>query len=44
MLAVYIGLMGADFETDGPPELIEQFETLARRYAAAARYAGGNGS
>lgn len=42
MLAVYIGLMGADFETDGPPELIAEFETLARRYAAAARHGRGD--
>jgi hypothetical protein len=37
MLATYIGLMGADFETDGPPELLAHFEVLARRYADAAR-------
>ena len=37
MLATYIGLMGADFETSGPPELLAHFDVLARRYAAAAR-------
>jgi predicted DNA-binding transcriptional regulator YafY len=37
MLAVYIGLMDADFEVTGPPELIEQFAILSTRYAKAAR-------
>ena len=37
MLATYIGLMGADFDTSGPPELLAHFDVLARRYAAAAR-------
>jgi predicted DNA-binding transcriptional regulator YafY len=36
MLAVYIGLMDADFEVTGPPELLEQFGILAARYARAA--------
>lgn len=36
MLAVYIGLMDADFEVTDPPELVEQFQTLARRYARAS--------
>ena len=37
MLAVYIGLLDADFEVTGPPELVEQFAILAARYAKAAR-------
>jgi predicted DNA-binding transcriptional regulator YafY len=36
MLAVYIGLLDADFEVTGPPELLEQFRILATRYARAA--------
>ncbi|HEV7650191.1 MAG TPA: WYL domain-containing protein [Actinophytocola sp.] len=36
MLAVYIGLLDADFEVTGPPELLAQFEILAARYARAA--------
>jgi len=37
MLAVYIGLLDADFEVTGPPELLAQFEILAARYARATR-------
>jgi predicted DNA-binding transcriptional regulator YafY len=37
MLAVYIGLLDADFEVTGPPELLEHFAVLATRYAKAAR-------
>jgi predicted DNA-binding transcriptional regulator YafY len=37
MLAVYIGLLDADFEVAGPPELVEQFAILSTRYAKAAR-------
>ncbi len=37
MLAVYIGLLDADFEVTGPPELLEQFAILSTRYAKAAR-------
>ncbi len=39
MLAVYIGLLDADFEVTGPPELLEQLDVLATRYARAARMA-----
>ncbi|MGH3877678.1 MAG: helix-turn-helix transcriptional regulator [Actinophytocola sp.] len=35
MLAVYIGLMDADFEVAGPPELLAQLAVLAGRYARA---------
>jgi predicted DNA-binding transcriptional regulator YafY len=37
MLAVYIGLLDADFEVTGPPELLAQLEILAARFARAAR-------
>jgi predicted DNA-binding transcriptional regulator YafY len=36
MLAVYIGLMDADFEVTEPPELVAEFAKLADRYARAA--------
>jgi predicted DNA-binding transcriptional regulator YafY len=35
MLAVYIGLMDADFEVTEPPELVAELEKLAARYARA---------
>lgn len=35
MLAVYIGLMDADFEVTEPPELVAELEKLAERYARA---------
>jgi hypothetical protein len=35
MLAVYIGLMDADFEVTEPPELVAEFAKLAGRYARA---------
>ncbi|TMD27937.1 MAG: YafY family transcriptional regulator [Chloroflexi bacterium] len=35
MLAVYLGLLGADFSVSDPPELVEQLRVLARRYAVA---------
>ncbi|WP_439675420.1 helix-turn-helix transcriptional regulator [Embleya sp. MST-111070] len=34
-LAVYIGLLDADFEIEDPPELVDHIRTLARRYTAA---------
>jgi predicted DNA-binding transcriptional regulator YafY len=34
-LAAYLGLLDADFRVSEPPELVEQLEVLARRYAAA---------
>ena len=34
-LAVYLGLLGADFRVSEPPELVEQLRLLAARYAAA---------
>jgi hypothetical protein len=33
--AVHIGRLGYDFTVGGPPELIERFGTLARRYSRA---------
>jgi predicted DNA-binding transcriptional regulator YafY len=36
MLAVYIGLMDADFDVTGPPELVAELAKLADRYARAA--------
>jgi predicted DNA-binding transcriptional regulator YafY len=35
MLAVYIGLMDADFDVTGPPELVAELAKLADRYARA---------
>jgi predicted DNA-binding transcriptional regulator YafY len=35
MLAVYLGMLDADFEVDEPPELVEQLRTLADRYRSA---------
>jgi predicted DNA-binding transcriptional regulator YafY len=35
MLAVYLGLMDADFEVTGPPELVAELGRLADRYARA---------
>jgi hypothetical protein len=40
MLAVYLGLMNADFEVTGPPELVAELAKLADRYARAVRKAG----
>ncbi|MGH1564350.1 helix-turn-helix transcriptional regulator [Mumia sp. DW29H23] len=36
IIAVYIGMLGLDFQVDSPPELVEQVRLLGRRYAAAA--------
>jgi predicted DNA-binding transcriptional regulator YafY len=35
MLAVYLGMLDADFEVVEPPELLEQLQTLADRYRRA---------
>jgi predicted DNA-binding transcriptional regulator YafY len=35
MLAVYLGMLDADFEVRQPPELVEQLATLADRYRRA---------
>jgi predicted DNA-binding transcriptional regulator YafY len=35
MLALYLGMLDADFEVDGPPELVERLLTLADRYRRA---------
>lgn len=35
MLAVYLGMLDADFEVREPPELVEQLRTLSARYARA---------
>ena len=34
-LAMRIGMVGVDFTIDGPPELVEHFATLGRRFAEA---------
>jgi len=34
-LVVHLGLLGADFDVTGPPELVERIRVLARRYARA---------
>jgi predicted DNA-binding transcriptional regulator YafY len=36
MLALYLGLLDADFTVTEPPELVEQLAKLSRRYAAAS--------
>jgi hypothetical protein len=35
MLAVHLGMLGADFEVHDPPELVEQLGALADRYRRA---------
>ena len=35
LLAAYLGMLDADFEVDGPPELVEQLATLSDRYRHA---------
>jgi predicted DNA-binding transcriptional regulator YafY len=35
MLALYLGMLDADFEVDEPPELVERLRTLANRYRRA---------
>jgi predicted DNA-binding transcriptional regulator YafY len=40
-LAVRIGMAGADFAVDGPPELLAALARLGRRFAAAAGEASG---
>jgi predicted DNA-binding transcriptional regulator YafY len=37
MLALYLGMLDADFTVTEPPELVARMGTLAQRYAAAAR-------
>jgi hypothetical protein len=34
-LALYLGLLGADFHVTDPPELIEHIRSLAARYTRA---------
>jgi predicted DNA-binding transcriptional regulator YafY len=36
LLAVYLGMIGADFEVAEPPELVEQLRVLADRYRRAS--------
>lgn len=36
-LAVYLGLLDADFTVTEPPELVSQLEKLASRFAEAAK-------
>jgi predicted DNA-binding transcriptional regulator YafY len=40
MLAVYLGMLDADFEVGEPPELVEQLRTLADRYRRAITATG----
>ena len=40
MLALYLGMLDADFTGTGPPELKERMQLLAQRFARAAQ---GNG-
>jgi predicted DNA-binding transcriptional regulator YafY len=37
MLALYLGMLDADFTVTEPPELVARLNTLAERFAAAAR-------
>jgi hypothetical protein len=34
-VAVWVGMLGLDFQVTEPPELVEHVRTLARRYARA---------
>jgi hypothetical protein len=43
MLAAYLGMLDADFEVDGPPELVEQLATLSDRYRHAIPGTGAEG-
>jgi hypothetical protein len=43
MLALYLGMLDADFTVSDPPELIARLTTLAQRYAAAATNASNVG-
>jgi len=36
-LAVYLGLLGADFTVTEPPELVEYVRVLSRRYQSATQ-------
>jgi predicted DNA-binding transcriptional regulator YafY len=40
MLAAYLGMLDADFDVDGPPELVERLRTLADRYRRATARTG----
>jgi predicted DNA-binding transcriptional regulator YafY len=40
MLAAYLGMLGEDFDVDGPPELVEHLRTLADRYLRATTRPG----
>jgi predicted DNA-binding transcriptional regulator YafY len=40
MLALYLGMLDADFEVDEAPELVEQLRTLADRYRRAITTSG----
>lgn len=42
MLAVYLGMLDADFEVVDAPELVEQVQRLAERYGRAAGGSGGS--
>ena len=37
MLAVYLGMLDADFEVEGPPELVRELRNLSDRYDRATR-------
>jgi hypothetical protein len=37
MLALYLGMLDADFTVTEPPELLEHLDKLADRFASAAR-------
>jgi len=41
-VAVYLGLLDADFTVTGPPELIARLRVLAERYRRACGRAGGD--
>lgn len=41
LLAVYLGMLEADFEVTGPPELVERVGALADRFARAVRPSAG---
>lgn len=37
MLALYLGMLDADFTVTEPPELLERLNRLSRRFSSAAR-------
>ena len=43
MLALWLGALGADFEINDAPEVVESLQTLAHRYLSAVSADRGSG-